>query len=202
MRMNWTAVIRQMRAPARCQRYRHGTQRSRGQQECTSMHSPPSRSSVSGVSVGSRASPSNRNLKHVQAMLRCLVQSAAGSKSCVHLRTAGEIPVSIICSSQICTNPTEIKNCPNFLDGGIHKDRASAKQSLLRWPCPLPSEFRSRNSCSRAEFSVECLTYAHSRARPVPSLTSPGYGLTPTVTIPARRFITLSARRASNPVPF
>ena len=28
-----------------------------------------------------------------------------------------------------------------------------------------------------AEFRVEWLTYAHSRARPVPSLTSPGYGL-------------------------
>ena len=26
-----------------------------------------------------------------------------------------------------------------FLDGWIHKDRAYAKQSLLRWSCPLPS---------------------------------------------------------------
>ena len=29
---------------------------------------------------------------------------------------------------------------PNLLNGGIHKDRAPAKQSLLRWPCPLPSD--------------------------------------------------------------
>ena len=47
----------------------------------------------------------------------------------------------------------------------------------------LSSTFRSRNSCSMAEFRVECLTYAHSRARPVPSLTSPGYSMPPTVTI-------------------
>ena len=32
------------------------------------------------------------------------------------------------------------KFCPNLLNGGIHKDRAPAKQSLLRWPCPLPSD--------------------------------------------------------------
>ena len=51
----------------------------------------------------------------------------------------------------------------------------------------LPSTLRSRNSCSLTEFRIECLTYAHSRTRPVPSLTSPGYGLPPTVTIPARR---------------
>ena len=42
-----------------------------------------------------------------------------------------------------------------------------------------------------AEFRVECLAYAHSRARPVPSLTSPGYSLPPTVTILARRVINI-----------
>ena len=89
--------------------------------------------------------------------------------------------------------------CPNLLDGGIHKDRASAKQSLFAWT--LSSTLRSRNSCSMAEFRVECLTYAHSRARPVPSLTSPGYDLPPTVTIPARRLINIKRRRASNPGP-
>ena len=26
------------------------------------------------------------------------------------------------------------------LNGGIHKDRAHVKQSLLRWPCPLTSD--------------------------------------------------------------
>ena len=31
------------------------------------------------------------------------------------------------------------KFCPNLLNGGIDEDRAPAKQSLLRWPCPLPS---------------------------------------------------------------
>ena len=32
------------------------------------------------------------------------------------------------------------KFCLNLLDGGIQKDRASAKQSLLSWPCLLPSD--------------------------------------------------------------
>ena len=32
------------------------------------------------------------------------------------------------------------KFCPNLLSGGIDEDRALAKQSLLRWPCPLPSD--------------------------------------------------------------
>ena len=27
-----------------------------------------------------------------------------------------------------------------FLNVGIDEDRAPAKQSLLRWPCPLPSD--------------------------------------------------------------
>ena len=53
----------------------------------------------------------------------------------------------------------------------------------------LSSTFRSRNCCSMAEFRVGCLTYTHSLARPVPSLTLAGYGLPPTVTIPARRLI-------------
>ena len=33
------------------------------------------------------------------------------------------------------------KFCPNLLNGGVDDDRAPAKQSLLRWPCPLPSDF-------------------------------------------------------------
>ena len=32
------------------------------------------------------------------------------------------------------------KFSPNPLIGRIDKDRAPAKQSLLRWPCPLPSD--------------------------------------------------------------
>ena len=32
------------------------------------------------------------------------------------------------------------KFIPNPLIGSIGKDRAPAKQSLLRWPCPLPSD--------------------------------------------------------------
>ena len=32
------------------------------------------------------------------------------------------------------------KFSPNPLIGRIGKDRALAKQSLLRWPCPLPSD--------------------------------------------------------------
>ena len=79
------------------------------------------------------------------------------------------------------------KFCLNLLDGGTHKDRASSKQSLFRWTCPLGSTLRSCNSCSMAEIIVECLTYAHSCTRLVPSLTLPGYGLPPIVTIPARR---------------
>ena len=29
---------------------------------------------------------------------------------------------------------------PSLLNRGSHKDRANAKQRLLRWPCPLPSD--------------------------------------------------------------
>ena len=32
------------------------------------------------------------------------------------------------------------KFSPNLLNGRNDKDRAPAKQSLLRWPCPLPSD--------------------------------------------------------------
>ena len=32
------------------------------------------------------------------------------------------------------------KFCPNLLNGEIHKDRAPAKESLLGWPRPLPSD--------------------------------------------------------------
>ena len=32
------------------------------------------------------------------------------------------------------------KFSPDLLNGRIHKDKAPAKQSLLRWPCPLPSD--------------------------------------------------------------
>ena len=68
------------------------------------------------------------------------------------------------------------KFCPNLLNGGIHKYRTPANTTL-----------RTRNSCSMVEFRVECLTYPHSRARPVPSRTSPGYDLPPTTTMPVRR---------------
>ena len=30
--------------------------------------------------------------------------------------------------------------CPNLLNEGSDEDRAPAKQSLLRWSCPLPSD--------------------------------------------------------------
>ena len=51
----------------------------------------------------------------------------------------------------------------------------------------LSSTLRSSNSCYIAEFSVECFTYAHSRSRPVPSLTSPVYDLAPTAAIATSR---------------
>ena len=35
------------------------------------------------------------------------------------------------------------------------------------------------------------LTYAHSRARPVPSLTSPGCDMSPTATMPVRRLLNI-----------
>ena len=52
-----------------------------------------------------------------------------------------------------------------------------------------------------AEFRAQSLTYAHSRTRPVPSLTSNGYGLPPTVGnhVLARRVIKIERCRASNP---
>ena len=53
-----------------------------------------------------------------------------------------------------------------------------------------------------AELRVECLTYAHSRAWPVPSLTSPGYGLPPTVTIPTTRLINIKRPSRLEPRTF
>ena len=66
----------------------------------------------------------------------------------------------------------------------------------------LPSTLRSRNSCSMAEFRVECLTYAHSRARPAPFPTSPSYGLPPTATIPARMLINSKRPSRLEPADF
>ena len=66
----------------------------------------------------------------------------------------------------------------------------------LRNSCPM-ADFRvecltyARSHCPMADFRVECLTYERSHARPVPSLTSPGYGLSPTTTIPARRLLNI-----------
>ena len=39
-----------------------------------------------------------------------------------------------------CGGALFYKFCSNLLNGGIDEDRAPAKQSLLRWPCPLPSD--------------------------------------------------------------
>ena len=66
----------------------------------------------------------------------------------------------------------------------------------------LSSTLRSRNSCSMAEFRIECLTYAHSRARPVLSLTSSGYGLPRTITIPVRRLINIKRPSRLEPADF
>ena len=49
-------------------------------------------------------------------------------------------------SAECVTNKTNTKCLPfckfgpNLLNGGIHKDTTIAKLSLLRWPCPLPSD--------------------------------------------------------------
>ena len=68
------------------------------------------------------------------------------------------------------------KLCLNLLNGGIHKDtEPPPKQSLLHWPCPLPSD---QAISVLWQHLVKCLMCAlrHTRA---PSLTSPGYGLGP-----------------------
>ena len=62
---------------------------------------------------------------------------------------------------------------------------APAKQSLLRWPCPLPSDRAIPGLWQNLESKLESLTFAHSRARPVPIAALTGYGLPPTATIPA-----------------
>ena len=46
---------------------------------------------------------------------------------------------------------------------------------------------------------VQCLTYAHSRARPVPSLPSPGYDLPPIASIPVRSLISIERRAPATP---
>ena len=73
---------------------------------------------------------------------------------------------------------------PNPLIGRIGKDRAPAKQSLLRWPCPLPSDRAIPGLWQNLESKVK-RTHIAAHGRSL-SLTSTGYGLPPTATIPAR----------------
>ena len=93
------------------------------------------------------------------------------------------------------------KFCPNPLNRGIYKDVALAKHSFLvdiTLGVDLYSTLRPCNSCSMAKFRVDCLAYTHSRARPVPSLTSPGNGLPPSATIPVERLISNECPSLSN----
>ena len=97
------------------------------------------------------------------------------------------------------------------MNGRNHKDRVPAKLSLLSVEtCHLLSDqaipgllqtmvLRFSLWQNGLWFSIQILTCAHSRARQVPSLTSPGSGLPPTTTIPVRSSKTSSTRRVSNP---
>ena len=76
--------------------------------------------------------------------------------------------------------------CPNLLNAGIFQDRAPISRACCVGPVLYPpiAQFLFYD-----RFRVECLTYAHRRARPVSPLTSAslGYGVPPTITIPTRR---------------
>ena len=74
----------------------------------------------------------------------------------------------------------------NPLIGRIGKDRAPAKQSLLRWPCPLPSDSAIPGLWQNLESKFNVCTHIAAHGRSL-SLTSTGYGLPPTATISARR---------------
>ena len=59
------------------------------------------------------------------------------------LTTLKRSGVQILLDANISEAPIFIlfyKFSPNPLIGRIGKDRAPVKQSLLRWPCPLPSD--------------------------------------------------------------
>ena len=90
---------------------------------------------------------------------------------------------SVFCTQLI------FKICPYLLNGGIHKDRPSAMQfAALTLSATLHS---SHSSCFMAEFRVECLTLAHIRTRLIPSLTFPGYSLSPPEKLIVRRLVPL-----------
>ena len=65
--------------------------------------------------------------------------------------------------------------------GRIGKDRDPAKQSLLRWPCPLPSDRAIPGLWQNLESKVK-RTHIAAHGRSL-SLTSTGYGLPPTATM-------------------
>ena len=80
-----------------------------------------------------------------------------------------------------------------------------AKQSLLWWPCPLPSNCTIPVLWQNLELNVYCLmTDAHSRTQPVPSLTLSRYSLPLTATIPAtaRRLINIKRPSCLEPRSF
>ena len=62
--------------------------------------------------------------------------------------------------------------CPNLLDGGIHKDRAFAKQSLLRWPCPLTDFAWVRPATNRNHSRQEAHKYQAPVAPQTPDLSN------------------------------
>ena len=90
------------------------------------------------------------------------------------------------------------KVCPNLFGSRDLQGQSLRLAELVA--LALSSTLLSRNSCSMAKFRVEYLTYAHSCALPVPSLTY--YGLPPTVIIPARRLINIKRPSCLEPRTF
>ena len=77
-------------------------------------------------------------------------------------------------------------------NGGIQKERAPAKQSLLRWPCPLPSDGAIPVLWQNLESNVNVRTHiaAHGRSLSRLRLAAACHG-PPTATIPARRLVNM-----------
>ena len=89
------------------------------------------------------------------------------------------------------------------MDKEIQKDRATAKQELFRWPCPLPSGHAITGLWHGKDYESKVYrkhTVAHGRSRD--SLTSCVYGLLPTVAIPVPRLINIDRPSRLEPQTF
>ena len=97
-----------------------------------------------------------------------------------------------------------LKFCPILLNGGNSQGQSHHYAELVAFalgPYPLPFN-RAIPVLWQNLHTVGCLTYPHSHARPIPSLTSPGYGLPLTATIPFSRLMNIERPSRLEPRTF